>query len=495
MSDIPIFDSILDIKIHPALDFKEKGYVGVFLPTEGGNEEMLFIVTSDREIISTNEELLKQKNIKLSHKGVKFSNQWSSISLQDFLKSFTTVDKKDIFEEVEGNYEYYIDFLDKRIYNFLSLWVIGTYLFPIFKTYPYIYIGGVKESGKTKTLYLTSLMSFNSIFSSNMSTSSIFRLIQNGRCTLFIDESEKLVNPERAQEFRSILLQGYKSGSKVFRSEKNFRDKFVVESFEVYSPKIIANIFGIEDVIGSRCIRIIMQRTTNKEIGDREIDETNNSWQCTRDKLYNFAMNYWKDIKDIYETIPNETSLSNRDWELWKPILSIASFINKELYEEIKNLAEEKSREKHIENVTETGECVLVEALLELVKSDEFYKVKEIRVLMESKYDEEQKWLKSEWIGRALGRLGFAEKRRMGSGTEYKFTIRQIRDVANRLGLISHTELSLPSQPTDEGNQGNECNESMNYNGICESCGKHAEVKKSNGKYICKTCITDDNKV
>jgi len=70
----------------------------------------------------------------------------------------------------------------------------------------YFYVGGVKASGKTKVLTLTYCLAFNAIFSNNMSTSTIYRLVQNARSTLLIDETEKLIDPNRAQDLRSILL-------------------------------------------------------------------------------------------------------------------------------------------------------------------------------------------------------------------------------------------------------------------------------------------------
>ena len=61
---------------------------------------------------------------------------------------------------------------------------------------------------------------------------------------------------------------------------------FIVEDYDLYSPKMLANISGIEDVLEDRCITIILKRTRNKEKGNREIDITDYQWQEIRDKLY-----------------------------------------------------------------------------------------------------------------------------------------------------------------------------------------------------------------
>jgi hypothetical protein len=201
---------------------------------------------------------------------------------------------------------------------------------------------------------------------------------------------------------------------------------------------MIANIRGLEDVLEDRCIPFILLRTTNREIGNREVKMQDPKWQAIRDHLYHLMLTSWKEVKDIYINIQNDTSLSDRNWELWKPILALTKWIGVEgLYEEIVQLALRKTEEKRVENVTETGEAILVTVLLEKVKTPGYYKVKDIRDLMAAKFDEEQKWLNTRWIGRALGRLGFKDKRRVGTGIEYRLTPEIVRSLASRLTLNS----------------------------------------------------------
>ncbi|MEM5883077.1 MAG: hypothetical protein QXQ77_02450 [Candidatus Aenigmatarchaeota archaeon] len=217
----PNLDGVQFTIVHPAIDFKDKAYFGVWLPAKEDDKEIYCLVTSDRKIIVCQKQVLEKEKIKLSHIPVKFrKRRWSVESIKEYLGSFISVNPRELYEEIKSIYEQYLDFPHL---DFMTLWTMGTYLFPLFKAYPYVYIGGIKQSGKTKMLHVTSLLAFNSIFSANASTSSIFRLIQNGRCSLFIDETEKLANPERAFDFRSILLQGYKSGSEVQRVEKKYQ--------------------------------------------------------------------------------------------------------------------------------------------------------------------------------------------------------------------------------------------------------------------------------
>ena len=43
--------------------------------------------------------------------------------------------------------------------------------------------------------------------------------------------------------------------------------------------------------------------------------------------------------------------------------------------------------------MTETGEYILVQTLLELVDHDDYYSVNEIRQEMDLRFDEDQRWL------------------------------------------------------------------------------------------------------
>lgn len=496
--ETPNLDSAEVETIHPALDFQDKGYLGVWLPTNENGDERLFLVSSDREVISAQKKTLQTKKLRLKEAGGKSPFQWSPSSIKEFKGCTNSIDPKELFNHKVSVYNAYVDYPREEISKFKALWTMGTFLFPIFKSYPYVYLGGVKQTGKTKALNVSALLSFNPIMSASVSSSALFRLIQEARCCLFIDETEKLNNPERAMDFRALLLQGYKKGGVVQRVEKNSKDNFVVKNFEVYSPKMLANIGGLEDVMDDRCIKITMLRTINKDIGNREIDESNPEWQELRDKNCVFAMENWYEIKEIYDNLPNETELSNRNWELWHPILAIASFIDKKLYDEMRHFAVELSEQKKVENATETAEYVLMQLLVKLAEGKtSFYPVKELRTLMIGEFGDEP-WLNEKWLGRALGRLGFSEKRRVGTGIEYQLSPAKVKDIAIRLGVLdqnAYTQTTLTTQttPVSVVNEVNVVSEDANDKECCK-CGSKdnlAEIKDDiDGKtlWICPRC-------
>jgi hypothetical protein len=281
-----------------------------------------------------------------------------------------------------------------------------------------------------------------------------------------MDETEKLSNAERELDFRNLLYAGYKRGALVYRTHK---DTLKPEPFEVYSPKVLANIKGVEDVLEDRCITIIMKRGKNLDIVNREIPLESEVWQQIRDMLYIFFLSDFHAFSELNEQVNllEEVGLKRRELELWKPILVLAKFFDRylkesdkessslsakntftsSLFNRILDFAKEKAREKEVENRTETLDLILAQTLLSTVKEDAFYRVREIRDAMASCFDEPQKWLTTRWVGNALRRLGFTEKRRIGTGYEYFLKLSQVQDLAERLG-IEPSKSSSPSKFT-----------------------------------------------
>lgn len=488
------------VDIHPSIGVVEdEAYVGVWIPCEvegkkglKTHRDLLHLVTDKRSLILANDEVFAPKGWRLAYKPIKFPNRWNIRNVGSFLNGEARlklgVNPNEVFQKVLDAWTKYIEFTDPREYLFQSLWAIGTYFHHLFKTYPYNYITGPKRTGKTKCLMLHSCLCFNAFLSNNMSTSSIYRLIQNAKGTLLIDETEKLSNPERALDFRSILLSGYKKGAMVYRVEKSRKEQLIPEAFEVYSPKGLANIAGVEDVLEDRCIVTVMRRSINRSIADKQIDIDSEYWRELRNLLYLFYLGYWREIREEYEKISelsecselvnflrskgiSEESLeliASRELELWLPIFALAAFFDKygvvsdsspyslstlsspkSLLSEIACLACDKAKQRQVENLTETWETILVQTLVDVVKSDGHYRVKDIKDEMARRFDEEEKRLNTHWVGNALRRLGFKEKRRLGTGYEYRLTVADVKDLAERMGIETQ-ETGLKQQREEQ---------------------------------------------
>jgi len=527
------------VPIHPAIGVvDDTAYVGVWLPSSVTYKpkkkdaspkikvaDLLFLVTDKKELLLANEETLRARGWSLAFTPVKVKATWKKVI--EFLKGNCSLDPLQLFSQILTAYRNHIEFPDEREYVLHALWDMGTYFHVLFNSYPYLYVGGIKRSGKSKVLTIHSVLAFNAFFSNNMSTPSIYRLIQNAQGTLLIDETEKLSNPDRALEFRSIILSGYKKGAVVYRIEKTKKETLVPEAFEIYGPKALGNIQGLEDVLEDRCIVTIMKRGKNRKITDREVDVQSEHWSELKHGLHLLFLTFWKEVMEVYRKISEFSELNElvnflgttqkneklqyltaRELELWKPIFTMAKFIDlhneknsgvltkftssqNSLSSLILDLALDKSEQKQTENVTETGELILAQVLLNMVSEDNYYRVKDIRGEMAKQFDDDQKWLTTRWVGNVLRRLGFTEKRRVGTGYEYRLTQNDMADLAERLGIT-------PSQPTLEDKLLNikSCGWTDTFYGEhqCYVCGAvkptswQAETFKGEKVWLCEDC-------
>ena len=328
-------------RIHPALDFTaDHCYIGQKMRSI--RENNYFVVTDQGFVIpALPEENLEHLHLELTHQPYLRSEiRWTAESINRFsrLKRFPTgvpiaTGKEKLLTDIRAQFCNYIEFADKRCYTLFTLWAIGTYYFPLFNTYPYVHLIGLMKSGKSKLFSLCSCLSFNGFHSTHMTPACLFRLIEEARSSLFIDEAENLSTISNSEEIRSILLGGYRKGGLVFRAERDRDGNFVPRGYEVYGPKMVANIEGLEEVLSSRCITVTMQRSSDKNILNTEVNIADPSWQQIRDSIYPFVMINWKEILRIYAEFQNDDiDINGRELELWKPMLALANFFGNDVF-------------------------------------------------------------------------------------------------------------------------------------------------------------------
>src|SRR3989339_440817 len=423
----------------PALDFiNETAYVTITLYKEVKGEyfEVPYVIASNRECFPlTKEEMYKRK---LIYSGSTYlpESRWKSESIQKFLKNEEgEINAYQVFNEIKELYKQYLDFEETALYDFFSIWCIGTYFHPLFSSFPYCFLSGTRESGKSKCLKLTSRFAFNAEFTASLSTASTFRIVEANRSSLMIDEMEN-INSGDNPEFRSVILSGYEAGASVLRCGER-KDGFEIQRFRSYSPKVFANIAGVEDVLGSRVIYITMSRSGNREISEREIYLLDPKFQAVRNNLYLLLMKHHIEIKDLYMNIHNEMSFSGREWQLWKSIFTIATFLDKmagtdEVFRTMFDLATKKYDEKSQIGEDEM-EHLIISGLMEMIEDVKEVQATELFEFFKQRNPDEMLELTQTKFGNVLRRLKCFEKKRMLNGKNYYLFNRiRLADLAKR---------------------------------------------------------------
>ena len=475
----------------------DRAYLGLWLPAKvkddnGTKIQNIFhLLFNDGELVPADSETLHNKDIFLQTDPV-FTEMKFSINTILNLSELPPVDPKQVIFEIIEQVKKYVEFDDSRYYSLVTLWIIGTYFHKCFSSYPYLFINALKRSGKTKLLDVLSLLAYNAIFSPNMSTSALFRLTQSAGATTLLDETEDLNDPDKQADFKSLLLSGYRRGAFVYRSEKGENDSYIPMPFDVYSPKAIANINGLNDVLEDRCITITMKRGKNLAIINKDVNRYDPCWEQIRDKLARLYFQEFAAIEATYAKMENTDFLFEgisvgcvgnvgsvgsrrvfekkgsyvaRTWELWRPLFSVGIYLQilfppgispaqptqptqptLNPLDDLLSLSADLITEKEAESATDSGETLLIMGLLKFVTEDKYYKPKDLLDSALAFADALPSWFNVMWLGRTFKRLGFKDKRRQGKGVEYRLTPLQLQDMAERLNIKLPEETKEPTE-------------------------------------------------
>lgn len=350
--------------------------------------------------------------------------------------------------------------MSEENYKIISLWIIGTWLHDRFPSFPYLYINAMRGSGKTRLLKIISSLSKQGNLLNSLTEATLFRT----EGTLCIDEFEG-IGRKGSENLRELLNSAYKKGTKVRRMKKSFENKEerqIVEEFNVYRPIAIANIWGIDDVLGDRCIKINLEKSTDqtRTMLIEDFDE-NPYFLDIKKKLHSIStsrcslcgvvlMNKvllgWNEhvlqqdttlyYTTTLHTFPTLTTLlhkfeliknskiNGRDLEISFPILLLSILmsdpnLNFNIFEEILQILTEISNNKKQEEVIENYDISLFDFVSQEPEEENFIQVKKITEKFKEFLQVNEEWLNNRWMGRALKRLNLIkEKRRVGRGVE-----------------------------------------------------------------------------
>jgi hypothetical protein len=457
------------IYITGSLDFQAgKAYIAV--PHKRLSDDKLkseiFLITSEREKLYFSNKVLLEHQLYAEREPFLLP-RWQWENIETFLQGEPAPDLESIYQSLVKVSENYFDFGDQRWHSLLALWIIGTYFHRLFSAYPYIHLNGNAGTGKTKCLSFIALLAFNGELSVNNTPSYMIRVIHNNHATTCIDEVEKLdrAKDEDSKTILAMLNAGYKKGSYVGKSEQTRGGKnWEPKRFEAYSPKVLAGIRNLEHTLTSRCIPLIMVKSSNQSVVNTEVNEEDDSWQEVRNNLYRVTLEHYTFVKQYYLNITDH-DLLGRPWELWKPILALAQAINVHVYNQMKELAvETESHKKDMEGDISSAPR-LMQALLELLNRDlldeKFYTTEEIYVHLGEFDEEEYDWLKKpenktkrgRWLGNELRRAGVVsgkaqQKKVEGKNTKgYSLNKAVIIERLKGFGITSNSEVIHEAEP------------------------------------------------
>lgn len=287
-------------------------------------------MTSEGEVFEFDEVNLYEKNYAFPKMFVSPpQDSWGGDIVRRFSRGETKrPDVGRLYARVRKVYETYIEFADEMYYDIMTLWVLGSYLYKVFESYPYLHFNGTKDSGKSQNLRILKTIGFNTHWSGEMTAADMYRHIAGNPGVICIDEAE-VWKGERAEALRSILRGGYNRGMEVSRQRQNPNGRWEQERFPIYSPKALASINPLDDTTRSRTI-VVRMRPALRVIPLFKGDTS--KWASLRDDLHLWGLGYASDVAQCYEDWHKKheevlPELNNRAWEISASLISLMDFI------------------------------------------------------------------------------------------------------------------------------------------------------------------------
>ena len=430
--------------LSPALGFQREAALVTVSVIERTKDKKLntqpYLVTSSRELVRLSDEQIIQLDghevaLRVLPEGSDFLMRWRFSDIQRFLKG-ESVEPGHVFTAIHDLFTRYVDFRSSVESAILTLWTIGTYFYTMFPAYPYLALNGPKNSGKSTVMRVMQPLAFNMVTTSDPTGPSMFRLIHYTSCTVGIDEAERYHNPKDPgmQQIRQLLNSGYKQGMPAIRL---IGEDMKPQAFDVYSPKILAAIAGLEDILASRCIAISMRRT------DRKLPSFPPDFDGAplRHLLYTLALTAFPHIYTNYFERPELHTLHNRSGELWSPLVTLAAFFEEQggvsgLLAAVSDAASWDEQLSEGKALSDREEAVL-QALEILTRNEpEWLKASDVRdqVRQLLGYSPEQMG-HAQWIGHILKRLQLSDRnhrKAYAGGQMYAVQREEVLDMMRR---------------------------------------------------------------
>lgn len=236
-----------------------------------------------------------------------------------------------ILDRARGFIERFVAFENPDHAHIIALWVLHTHAFDAAATTPYLYITSAeKQSGKTRTIECASLLSRNPETAANLSASSIFKLVEAIRPTLFIDEVDTIYSGAKNEDLRSILNSGYRYNGRVMRTIQSSLDDPTggVRPYSTFCPKLLAGIDTghLPETIADRCLRIVLKRAKADAGIERFVyRKAEQEAREIADEIAEWATVNTPGLIDA-EPAPIE-GMGDRAWDICEPLVAIAELL------------------------------------------------------------------------------------------------------------------------------------------------------------------------
>tara|TARA_Y100001936_G_C16057253_1_gene661871 strand:- start:247 stop:1815 length:1569 start_codon:yes stop_codon:yes gene_type:complete len=464
---------ILNLRPITLLDDKTR-MILVYLPTRTSSiigkgddaEELIefqnraYMVCSGQEKkVMPIEDSYLQKNFRIRILQFWNENRWDKKRIFEWRDSQEKVNPKMAFELMLSTVKNYLDFESETDYVYFSLWNFHTYFYELFDSTPYNNYKGTKRAGKSKAMEFQKNVCFNPIMSADMTPATLFRTIEGIGATILLDEAENFKNKkdEKAQANRTLVMQGFLKDQYAVRNEGKTDGGFTPVQFNLYSPKSLASINNFDNVLEDRCIDHNMRRSKNKELLNKWMDKRKDSrFTEIRDCCYRLFLDHGREIDELQDEAGKLLSISGRELLMWKPIITLALFFEKNgvsgITGKIISKSSDSSESRQIQDEEESFDLRILQFVSDHgLKIDEknnpegWKPTKSLHtqlILNKEDYGVIEEYMTIHKFAEILKRLGF-KRQKKESGISWLINEEIIKDTKERMGIVDKKQDTL----------------------------------------------------
>lgn len=257
-----------------------------------------------------------------------------------YIKTDCVSDLKRIYKNLLEINKKYIDHLNPASHKYITCWNIATYCYTLFEQFGRLYQRAERGSGKTKQSRVIKFVSFNPMWITKGTESSIFRDAEATCGTFIVDNMDKL-HEELKRSMEHLIETGWMYDSTYRLTDK---DTGRTQKFLSYTPMDINNIYGLDDNTIDKTFEIQMLKSINKNIQRIKPTHKSEDWNYHRNSIRHWVLDNWEEILKNYNKI--NAKFSGREFDVVEGVLTIAKMIGKQEFEEIEDYVKEKIEEE-----------------------------------------------------------------------------------------------------------------------------------------------------
>lgn len=420
--------------LHPALDIRQDIACVSFRKKVITNNKVaetdMHFISSNGHVYTTTQDTFKlDSNKVMFEKRLLASDTVNIADLEEWIKNPCIPNVLGLYESVKEILKLYIE-LPLPSYGLISAWIIGTYFYRAFPSYPYLSFLGPKETGKSNTLECLTNLCFNAI-KTRLTTASLGDTADSLRGTIIFDQAHNF-----GDSLREILVDSYKKGGGKRRIvELTAKGRKIVE-FDCYCPKAFASLEPLPDDLADRTFTVNMAPASKSYPSP---SASKRDWKQIRTDLVKLLLTSYDVVCDLADKASE--SEGHRFGELWLPIGVILTLVDADRAEvnEIKGFCERQFSQVKYE--LSDWDYKLVSCVAEW--SHEEITSEDLLTVLRNEIDalEEHKPGK-QWLGKAIKRLGLVKEKRGGKHdkTSYILNKEQALKLLGEVGIVGDNE-------------------------------------------------------